>query len=234
MKYLSFLLITGLLIISCDNSDENRMEVSGTVKGLKKGTLYLQKVEDSVLATLDSLEMRGNGDFTFETTLESPEIYYLYLKKADNNDINDRITFFGEPGKIRITTIWNAFDSKAVIEGSETQKKLEEYQEVMSRFNAESLGQMQAARDSTLFNNPVALDSLQKANERNLKRSYLYALNYAMSNSNSHIAPFIALSEVADANIKYLDSLYISLSPEVAQGKYGKALKSHLESRKAE
>ncbi|MBT8283889.1 MAG: DUF4369 domain-containing protein [Flavobacteriaceae bacterium] len=234
MKYLSFLLITGLLIISCDNSDENRMEVSGTVKGLKKGTLYLQKVEDSVLATLDSLEMRGNGDFTFETTLESPEIYYLYLEKADNNDINDRITFFGEPGKIRITTIWNAFDSKAVIEGSETQKKLEDYQEIMSRFNAESLGQMQAARDSTLFNDPVALDSLQKANERNLKRSYLYALNYAMSNSNSHIAPFIALSEVADANIKYLDSLYISLSPEVAQGKYGKALKSHLESRKAE
>ncbi|NNK20335.1 MAG: DUF4369 domain-containing protein [Flavobacteriaceae bacterium] len=234
MKYLSFLLITGLLIISCNNSDENRMEVSGTVKGLKKGTLYLQKVEDSVLATLDSLEMRGNGDFTFETTLESPEIYYLYLKKADNNDINDRITFFGEPGKIRITTIWNAFDSKAVIEGSETQKKLEDYQEIMSRFNAESLGQMQAARDSTLFNDPVALDSLQKANERNLKRSYLYALNYAMSNSNSHIAPFIALSEVADANIKYLDSLYISLSPEVAQGKYGKALKSHLESRKAE
>ncbi|MEY8019735.1 DUF4369 domain-containing protein [Muriicola sp. SD30] len=234
MKYLYFFLITGLLIISCDSHDENKMEVSGTVKGLKKGTLYLQKVEDSVLATLDSLEMRGNGDFTFETTLESPEIYYLYLKKADNNDINDRITFFGEPGKITINTIWNAFDSKAVIEGSETQKKLEKYQEVMSRFNAESLGQMQAASDSTLFNDPVALDSLQKANERNLRRSYLYALNYAMSNSNSHIAPFIALTEVADANVKYLDSLYISLSPEVAQGKYGKALKSHLESRKAE
>jgi hypothetical protein len=234
MKYFYFFLITGLLIISCDSPDENKMEVSGTVKGLKKGTLYLQKVEDSVLATLDSLEMRGNGDFVFETTLESPEIYYLYLKKADNNDINDRITFFGEPGKITITTIWNAFDSKAVIEGSETQKKLEEYQEVMSRFNAESLEHMQAASDSTLFNDPVALDSLQKANERNLKRSYLYALNYAMSNSNSHIAPFIALSEVADANVKYLDSLYISLSPEVAQGKYGKALKSHLENRKAE
>lgn len=234
MKYFYFFLITGLLIISCDSPDENKMEVSGTVKGLKKGTLYLQKVEDSVLATLDSLEMRGNGDFVFETTLESPEIYYLYLKKADNNDINDRITFFGEPGKITITTIWNAFDSKAVIEGSETQKKLEEYQEVMSRFNSESLEHMQAASDSTLFNDPVALDSLQKANERNLKRSYLYALNYAMSNSNSHIAPFIALSEVADANVKYLDSLYISLSPEVAQGKYGKALKSHLENRKAE
>lgn len=234
MKYIYFFLITGLLLVSCDSHDENKMEVSGTVKGLKKGTLYLQKVEDSVLATLDSLEMRGNGDFTFETTLESPEIYYLYLQKADNNHINDRITFFGEPGKITINTIWNAFDSKAVIEGSETQKKLEEYQEVMSRFNAESLEQMQAASDSTLFNDPVALDSLQKANERNIKRSYLYALNYAMSNSNSHIAPFIALSEVADANVKYLDSLYISLSPEVAQGKYGKALKSHLESRKAE
>ncbi|MBT8281326.1 MAG: DUF4369 domain-containing protein [Muriicola sp.] len=234
MKYLSFCLLFVVFISSCGNNDALKMEVAGNVKGLKKGTLYLQKVEDSVLVTLDSLEMRGRGDFLFETKLESPEIYYLYLKKDDNNDINDRITFFGEPGKITINTIWNAFDSKAVIEGSDTQKKLEEYKEVMSRFNAQNLELLQASQDSVLLSNPTALDSLQKANEQNIKRSYLYALNYAMSNANSDVAPFIALTEVADANVKYLDSLYLLLSPEVAQGKYGKALKKYLDLRASE
>ena len=59
--------------------------------------------------------------------LESPEIFYLYLNKEDHNDVNDRITFFGEPGNIKINTTWNTFDANAKISGSETQKKLEDY-----------------------------------------------------------------------------------------------------------
>ncbi len=234
MKYASILSGLALFFFSCSGDPSQNMEVSGTVKGLKKGTLFLQKVEDSVLVNLDSLEMRGDGDFAFSTALESPEVFYLYLKKADNNDINDRITFFGEPGKITINTVWNAFDSKAVVTGSETQEKLEEFREVMSRFNAENLAQVRAANDPRILADPEAMDSLQKANENNIRRSYLYALNYAMSNTKSHIAPYIVLSEVAEANVKYLDSLYNSLDAEVAQGKYGKALKEHIESRRTE
>ena len=234
MKYVYVLLGIALMIHSCSGDPSQKMEVSGTVKGLKKGTLFLQKVEDSVLVNLDSIEMRGDGSFQFSLPIESPEVFYLYLKKADNNDINDRITFFGEAGKINIHTIWNAFDAKAVVTGSETQEKLEEFRAVMSRFNTENLSQLRAAADPRILSSPDAMDSLQKANENNIRRSYLYALNYAMSHSSSHIAPYIALSEVAEANVKYLDSLYNSLDAEVAQGKYGRALKKHIESRRSE
>ena len=234
MKYAYVLMGLALMIFSCSGDPAQTMEVSGTVKGLKKGTLFLQKVEDSVLVNLDSLEMRGEGNFLFSLPVESPEVFYLYLNKADNNDINDRITFFGEPGKVTINTVWNAFETKAVVAGSETQKKLEEFREVMSRFNTENLAQLQAASDPRILNDSAAMDSLQKANENNIRRSYLYALNYALSNTGSHIAPYIALSEVAEANIKYLDSLYNSLDAEVAQGKYGQALKKHIESRRSE
>ena len=174
------------------------------------------------------------GDFQFTIPLESPEIFYLYLQKEDNNEINDRITFFGEPGKITINTVWNAFDAKAVIEGSEAQKKLEEYRDVMSRFNAENLEQLQVAMDPELLKRPSAIDSLQKANEKNIRRSYLYALNFAMTNTSSHIAPYIALTDVSDAKIRDLDSIFNSLPPEIAQGKYGKALKAHLEKRRTQ
>jgi len=217
------------MVLACSKAGESVMTVSGSVKGLKKGVLYLQKVSDSSLFTVDSLEIKGDGSFVFSTPLESPEIFYLYLNKKDNNDINDRITFFGEPGNINIQTTWNAFEAKAVISGSETQKKLEEYRAVMSRFDAKNLELMQASADPKIQEDTEAMDSLQAVNDNNIRRSYLYAVNYALNNKNSDIAPYIALAEIADANIIYLDSIYHSLSPEVAKGTYGKALGSYLE-----
>jgi hypothetical protein len=205
------------------------MIVTGNVKGLKKGTLYLQHIPDSTLTAIDSLEVKGDGNFTFKTELNSPEVFYLYLNKKDNNDINDRITFFGEPGTITINTSWNTFDTQAKIEGSESHKKLEEYRKVMSRFNTQNLEIIRAAYDPELQKDSTIMDSIQRASEKNIRRGYLYALNFALNNKDSHIAPYIALTEVADANVKYLDSIYNSLTPEVADSRYGKELKKYLE-----
>ena len=110
MKNLFLVALTIGLFTSCNRETKNTMTITGNVKGLKKGTLYLQHIPDSVLVTLDSLKIEGDGNFTFKTELESPEIFYLYLNKKDNNDINDRITFFGEPGIITINTSCNTFD----------------------------------------------------------------------------------------------------------------------------
>ena len=232
MKNLFFLSAILLLMISCSGNNTNMMIVNGNVKGLKKGTLYLQHIPDSTLTIIDSVQVDGDGTFNFETELESPEIFYLYLKKEDANDINDRITFFGEPGTITINTSWNTFDMNPKIEGSETQKKLKEYQKTMSRFNMKNLELMQIARNPEVPLDSLQLDSLQDLSDKNLKRGYAFALNFALNNKNSYIAPFIALNDVSDANVIYLDSIYNSLSPEVAESKYGNLLKEHLENVK--
>ncbi len=210
------------------------MFVSGKVKGLKKGTLYLQNVPDSTLVTIDSLEVNGDGNFSFKTELESPEIFYLYLNKKDNNEINDRITFFGEPGNIIINTHWNTFDSNAKIEGSATQKKLEEYRKTMTRFNKRSIELIQGETNSEVTLDSIQLDSIQKLTEKNIQRGYVYAINFALHNKDSYIAPYIALTEISDANIKYLDSINNSLAPEVADSKYGKALRNFLAIKKTD
>lgn len=234
MKQVTILALVALFFSSCGRETGSAMQVSGTVKGLKKGTLYLQRLQDSSLVAVDSLVVQGNGDFSFETPLESPEIFYLYLNKKDNNTVNDRITFFGEPGKITINTEWNAFDTKAKISGSETHKKLEEYRQVMSRINSRNLEIIRAAYDPEMQKDSLAMDSIEKLSDKNILRGYLYALNFALNNAGSYIAPYIALSEVSDANIKYLDSIYTSLSPEVAASKYGKELRDFLEKKKSE
>lgn len=230
------LLLTALIIgllISCNRETKNTMTVTGNVKGLKKGTLYLQHVPDSVLVTLDSLKIEGNGNFTFKTELESPEIFYLYLDKKDNNDINDRITFFGEPGTITINTAWNTFDMGADIEGSKSQKKLEEYNKVISRFSKKSLEYIQASYDPKFRTDSLAVDSIEKLSNQNAVREYMYSLNFAMNNPDSYVAPYVALGNAENTTIKFLDSIYKKLVPEVAESKYGKALNQYMEEVKS-
>mgnify|MGYP003645383974 FL=1 len=232
MKKILMGAVLAIVIISCGGSTENTMTVTGNVKGLKKGTLYLQHIVDTTLVTVDSLLVDGDGNFSFSTELESPELFYLYLDKKDNNSINDRITFFAEPGNITVKTNWNTFDLNAKIEGSKSDVKLKEYQEIMSKFNTRNLEYIRMSMDPKIQNDSTTIDSLQSLTDKNVKRGYLYAINFALNNADSYVAPYIAVKEVADANIKYLDSINNSLSPEVAKSKYGQELKEHIEAIK--
>jgi len=233
MKKAFYALAVLIFISACgDGITENTMIVSGTVKGLKKGTLYLQHLPDSTLVVIDSLEVNGDGSFSFQTEIESPEIFYLYLNKKDNNDLNDRIKFFGEPGNIVINTAWNTFDTNAKISGSETNEKLEEYRKHMSTVNKRNFALMQEGYNSETPLDSLQLDSIQRQSDRNVQRGYVFAINYAINNKDSYIAPYIAISEIANANVKYLDSINNSLTPEVADSKYGRLLKEHIEAIK--
>ncbi|WP_396637212.1 DUF4369 domain-containing protein [Maribacter sp. R77961] len=228
--FASFLVL--VFLTSCGGDTENTMTVIGKVKGLKKGTLYFQNVVDTALVSIDSLLIEGDGNFEFRTELKSPELFYLYLDKKDNNDVNDRLAFFGEPGVINITTNWNTFDLNAKIVGSDSNDKLDEFRKNMSEVNKRSLEIMQTASNAE---NPLTakeLDSLEFMNTRNIQRGYMYAINFALNNKDSYVAPYIALKEIPDANIKYLDTIAQALTPEVAASKYGKQLMALVKDKK--
>ncbi|MCK0162219.1 DUF4369 domain-containing protein [Allomuricauda sp. F6463D] len=229
MKRILFVLLVGFTVFSCEKSTENTMIVNGNIKGLKKGTLYLQQFKDSTLSVLDSLEIKGDGAFSFSTEVNEPEIFYLYLKKEDNNDINDRITFFGESGNIVINTAWNTFDSNVEISGSKSHKKLLEFYDMVSKFNIRELSLAQQASLPQLQEDSIALDSLQRLLNQNTISRYRYALNFGLNNGSSYATPYIMLTEASEANPKYLDSIYKGLAPEVAASKYGKEFKAFLE-----
>ena len=69
--------------------------------------------------------------------------------------------------------------------------------------------------------------------ENLLKRRYLYTVNFAINNKDYEVAPYLAISEVYDANIKYLDTIYNSLTPKVKESKYGRSLQEFLKERRA-
>ena len=210
------------------------MILTGTVDGLRKGTLYLQKIQDSTLVNIDSVVVNGNPEFQFKTEIENPEIYYLYLKKEDGDSLNDRILFFAEKGNISINTLLKTFESSAKVTGSENQKLLQEYRKLAKQFNEKNLEYIQAYfTEAKEENNSKKLDSIQLAIDNLLKRRYLYALNFASMHGDNVIAPFIALTEVSDANIIFLDTVASKLTDKVKASKYGKEFIEFIATRKA-
>ena len=209
------------------------MHVSGRVDGLRKGTLFLQKVLDSTLIDIDSIVINGNPEFNFKTKIESPEIYYLYLNKDDGDTLNDRVMFFAEKGEITINTLLKTFESSAKVSGSENQELLQEYRKIARQFNAKNLDYIKAyINNAKSANDSRSSDSIQKEMDNLLKRRYLYALNFAITHGDNVIAPYIALTEVSDANIKYLDTVASKLTEEVKSSKYGKLLIDLIANRK--
>lgn len=233
MKRLIAAVALFLMILGCSEENKPEMTVKGQIDGLKKGMLYLQKIEDSTLVTLDSMAVNSDGTYALSAPVESPEVFYLYLDKKDNNEYNDRLRFFGEAGEVTINSQWNAFDTKSEVSGSATHAQWLEYQKVINEFNKRSMELVSLANSPEMKGDTAARDSLAQLNEKNLVRGYIYALNYALNNRNSHLAPYIALTEVPDANIKYLDSIYSVLPEDIAGSKYGQALKALIAERKA-
>lgn len=218
-------------ITACSDK-ENNLFIKGHIKGLKKGTIYLQKIEDTLLVNVDSVMIDGDANFELGDYIESPQIMYLFLDKVDNTVYNDRIDFFAEAGEVTINTTLKNFEVDAKVVGSTNQEKLMDYKKMMGRFNDKNLELIQKNFEAQRDENEELILSTNQDFDRLLKRRYLFTVNYAVNNKDLEIAPYLALSEVFDANIKYLDTIYSSLTPEVKKSKYGKDLKSFLKERR--
>ncbi|MDR5590894.1 DUF4369 domain-containing protein [Christiangramia sp. SM2212] len=233
MKKLALLLAILISIISCSEKESN-LTVTGEIKGLKKGTLYLQKIEDTILVNVDSVMVNGDPMFSMETYIESPQIMYLYLEKVDNNRYDDRIDFFADQGQVTINTKLEKFETSAEVVGSVNQEKLMEYRKMIDRFNDQNLELIKASFEAEKAQDEEKLMDIDQKYDKLLKRKYLYTVNFAINNKEHEIAPYLALSEVFDANIKYLDTIYNSLAPKVKKSKYGSELKKFLKERRKE
>ncbi len=229
----NFLLIILVLLsfIGCAN-DTEMMHLTGTVKGLKKGTLLLQKFEDTVLVSVDSVIVNGNSDFSFLEKVESPEIYYLYVRLKDGTLRDDRITFFAENTAINITTNLKNFGSSAIVSGSKNDSLLKEYNKLKQRYVSRNLELIEQHFKAGKNNNDsIAMDLSQKQNAL-VSSKYLATINFALNHNDSEVAPYLILSEAYNANIKYLDTVYNSLSPKIKDSKYGTELESFIVNRK--
>lgn len=225
----SLLFISIFLLVACSQTSK-KMTVSGTIKGLQKGTLYLQHVKEANYITLDSLVMNSKTSFELGCDLKEAEMLFLSLSK----DVNaDRISFFGSNGETKINTTLKRFKFDAQIDGGDQQELLESYYESMKRFKDQKL---EFIKDKIIAQKDLNLElaeEIQMKIDNVLTRSYLYSINFAINNKQSEVAPYIAVAQVYDANVKYLDTINSVLPKNIANSKYGIILRDYIKTIKS-
>ncbi len=218
-----------LLLVSCNKEvSKTNLHLTGNIKGLKKGTLYIQRVVDTSLVALDTIKIDGDSKFETNLDLKSPEMLYLFLDRGVTNSMDNNILFFAEPGTINIETSLDSYIASAKISGSKNHEKYDEYQKINARFRDENLDMIQQKFTALKNSNIKAADSLAARQDNNTRRKYLFATNFALNNRDFEVSPYIALSQIYDINIKYLDTIQKSMSPKVAQSLYGKELTKYV------
>ena len=230
MKHLIRLLAI-VLFVSCGNDQpQYEFTLKGYVKGLKKGTVYLQRQLDTMMVTVDSLEIQGDPNFELHYDLKEPEVLFLKLDKNDNDE--GTVAFFANKGITEVNSTLKNFNYDAVVKGSKQQDVLEEYLVMMSKFNDRNLEIIQESLEASKANDTTV--SFEENYNKLLRRKYLYTINFAVNHKDSEVAPYLALSEIPNTSIKFLEEIYTALKDDIKNSKYGIQLKELIALRKEE
>lgn len=236
MKRSILALMALVLLVSCNKEDHGdaNLHITGNIKGLKKGTIYIKKIVDTSLVPIDTIVFNGKSTFETYLKLDNPEMLYLFLDRGQTNSKDNNLPFFAEPGEMKIESSNEKFFYEAKITGSKNQELYEEFLKIKSRFTSDNLDLVAKNLEATKNSNVKQLDSISLKSDQLIKRRYLYTANFALNHAKNEIGPYIALSEIADINIKYLDTIQKSMSPKIAKSHYGKMLTKYLADRKKE
>ncbi|MBR9846365.1 MAG: DUF4369 domain-containing protein [Algicola sp.] len=226
MKYILGLVFISVLMVSCAKEEQHNFKLKGYVKGLKKGTVYLQKQQDSLIITLDSLEIKGNPNFELHTDLEEPEILTLKLDKNDNQE--NWVSFFADSGVTEVNSTIKLFNFNAKVKGSKQQEVLEEYLSTLLKLNNRNLDALQSNFESNKNT------SFGEQQEKSLRQKYTYTIQFALNHPDSEVAPYLAVYEIPNTTVRYLDTIYKTLTPNIKESKYGKLLKETIDLRLAQ
>jgi len=123
---------------------------------------------------------------------------------------------------------------KKIPKGSENQDLLNSFNEIQIKFNNQKLDLIKEEFEARKIKSQDSVDIVAKKLKTLNRKRYLYTTNFAVTNGNYEVSPYIALTELVDANIKLLDTVNNSLSEEIKVSKYGKQLDKFIQDIKSQ
>lgn len=225
-RILVFFLVLGFL--ACESKSPDFV-IEGKIEGLKKGKLYLQKIKDTTLINIDSIEFYNTSQFRFERELEYPEVMYLQLQSDNIENTDNFVSFFADKGKITIDAKRDQFMFAELKGDYKNQQKFQEYSKTIKRFGDQKLDLIEAEINARKNNDQDKLDSINKSYNKMNRRRYLFAINFALGHPDLEVSPYIVINQAEYINKQYLDTIYQGLKHNIKKSHYGKKLKVIIE-----
>ena len=225
MKKIITVIVFAILIVACATEKNGNMVVQGKIEGLKKGTLYLQKMKDTVLISVDSVAILGDNTYRLVDNIDAPELFFLTF---EGSNAKERILFFGEEGVITINDKIEKFGLSPEISGSKNQVVLDKFNKINRRFVNQRLDFIQKDFEAKKSGDEAVMKKLDADYNKLTRRRVLFVANYAISNADFEAAPYIGLTELYNASTQMLDTVNNSFSEKIKKSVYGKRFNEYV------
>ncbi len=237
MKKILFLVTTAIVLFSCKNLAEGEYEITGNIKGIKSGLVYLEKQDPMGMGvkTIDTVKII-DGKFEIKGKTTEPEICFIQIDK-----VNGKVPFILEGGEIEMQvdkdslfksklsgTYSNDEFSKFNEETNKLQKKVQKKAMDFQMKNMAKMNEAQKNKDT------VAMNSLRKQYELIQKDITDYTFDYPKTHSKSYISVLIvqAMFNNSKFKVKEIETVYNSLDESLKKTKPGKKVKENIDNLK--
>ena len=237
MKKILFLICLTIAILSCKHLAEGEYVISGKIKGMKTGVVYLEKQSPMGMGVvaIDTVKI-VDGKFEIKGKTDEPAIHFIHVDK-----VNGKVPFILEGGSITVEvdkdsifksklsgTYSNDEFSKFNEESSKIQKKLKK---PIEDFQAKNMAKINEAQKN---NDTVALNGFKKEYDNLQKEMTTYTFNYPKDHPKSFISVLIVQAMFGNKDFKDADieKAFNALDASLKKTKPGKAIKENLDKSK--
>ena len=236
MKKILLLVAVAVVLFSCKNLGEGEYEITGNVKGMKTGLVYLEKQNPMGMGALaiDTVKI-VDGKFEIKGKTAEPEIHFIQIDK-----VNGKVPFILEGGEIAITVDKDSiFKSKSTgtYSNDEFTKFNEESTKIQKRMQNSvtdfQMKNMTVMNEAQQNKDTVTMNRLRKEYDVIQKPITDYTFGYPKTHPKSFISVLIVQMMANNPKFaKEIDGLYNSLDESLKKTKPGKAVKSTLDIKK--
>lgn len=237
MKKIILLVTVALSLFSCNNLADGEYLITGNIKGMKNGLVFLGKQSPVGMGveTIDTVKI-VDGKFEIKGKITEPEIHYIHIDKT-----NGKVPFILEEGKIEIEVDKDSL-SKSKLSGTynneefskfneETGKIQKRLQKKVMDFQTKNMAAMQEAYKK---NDTITMNALKTQYDAIQKDMSDYTFGYPKTHPESFISVLITQAMFGNKKFKptAIEATFNSLDESLKKSKPGKLIKENLETLK--
>ena len=222
MKKLVSLILIGF-IFSCSENPKLKLKV----KGLKKGTVYIETFKDTAYTLLDSMYFYNTEIQEKDLRVEYPTL--VRLKLESDKYKSPYVEFFYNNGNVEAESTLKNFITDFEVKGDSLTTDIKDYQKIIKKFNNQKLDLI--AEKLNILTKKDTINTIEFIDENLNKlerRKGLFIINFCLNKNDKAYTPLIAYTEINYITKKYIDSIYSNLTDNVKESHFGVLLRKEL------
>lgn len=230
MKKLVFIITSALLIVSCNNLKDNEFLISGTANGIENGKKVYVEIQTETGVTAKDTGVIENGKFELKGIIESAELGFVRIENE-----NFSIPFILENGKIKMDIVTDSI-LNTKIGGTKNNDQFQEFNDEsfivtkkrakFEKNNVKRIEEAKQKRDTATINIIMKEHNSFQDEMNNVSKKFIKnnpdALLSILLLENFLMRQYLTPEEVK--------THYDGLNSELKDSKYGKKIKTTLDS----